>query len=451
MATRIALPAAVRNPVSLTGMVVTTVMATVFVALLVLDAAGYIRNPYIGLVLFVAIPAGFVLGLLLIPIGAWWAGRRRHADRSVDWPVLDLRVPRQRRVVGLILALTLANIVIVSLAAYGGVHYMETAAFCGTTCHTTMEPQWVAYQVSPHARVPCVDCHVGPGGRALVESKLAGTRQLIDVVTGDVPKPVPSPRTMRPARETCEGCHWPEKFHGDELRVVRQYAEDAKNTESATTLLLHVGGGSARLGVGSGIHWHMNLDNRIEFVALGPQAETIPYVKLTDRRGRVKEFVAEGTTPDQIASGERHEMDCADCHNRPAHAFDATPDRAVDEAMAQGRIPRELPFVRREAAAAVRPAYSSRDEALSAIAKHLHGFYATQRVDPGLVRRAVAGTQDAWARNVFPQMKVTWGTYPSHIGHVDSPGCFRCHDDGHAATDGSVIRQDCELCHSMPQ
>lgn len=455
MRTLLRLPVAARNPVSLVGIAVATAMAMLFLVLLLLDAFGYLANPYLGLVLFVAAPAAFVAGLLLIPIGIWLDRRRLRRSpgplRS-DWPVIDLAKPRHRTVLFAVLVLTVANIVIVSMAAYGGVHYMETAEFCGQVCHTAMEPQFAAYQAAPHSRVACIECHVGPGVDALVESKLAGTRQLYQVVTGNVPRPVPSPvHTMRPARDTCEQCHWPEKFHGDEVRVIREYADDEKNTETATTLVLHVGGGSATLGVGTGIHWHMNLDNEIEYVATDPKRETIPYVRLRDRAGNVREYVVDGTTPEQVAAGERRRMDCMDCHNRPAHTFTATRERAIDNAIAQGRIPRELPFVRREAVAAVKSEYSSRDVALGAIAQRLREFYRAQPSGTHLVERAVAATQDVWARNVFPTMRVTWGTYPNFIGHVDAPGCFRCHDDSHRTKDGSVIRQDCELCHAIPE
>lgn len=196
----------------------------------------------------------------------------------------------------------------------------------------------------------------------------------------------------------------------------------------------------------------MNIDNQIEFVTTDEKEEVIPYVKLTGRDGNVKEYTADGVSEEQIAAGTLKRMDCMDCHNRPGHTFDATAERAVDRRLAQGLIPRELPFVRREAVAAVKEEYASREEALAAIAKRLKEFYRSRPESPvaRLVARAVAATQDAWSRNVFPQMRVTWGSYPNHIGHLDAPGCFRCHDDTKKATDGSVIRQDCELCHAMP-
>jgi hypothetical protein len=448
------LPDAVRNPLSLLGVAIASAMAIVFLVLVALELLGYLTNPYIGLLVFVTLPVIFVAGLLLIPIGSWWSARRRRRDPTAPvWPVIDLGSPRQRTILASVLALTLVNMVIISIAAYGGVHAMESVEFCGQVCHTTMEPQYAAHQVWPHARVGCTQCHVGSGAGAFVEAKLAGTRQLFQVMTNRVPRPVPPPADLiRTARDTCEQCHWPETFRGDQVRVIREYANDEANTETATTLRLHIGGGSPGAGVGTGIHWHMNLDNQIDFIASDDRQQTIPYVRLTDRQGNVREYLAEGVTREQIGDRPARRMDCMDCHNRPAHTFFYTPERAVDTAIAQGRIPRELPFVRREAVAAVRGAYADRNAALDAIAQRLTGFFTSRGgVDAALVTRAVSATQDVWSRNVFPAMNVTWGTYPSHIGHVDTPGCFRCHDDTHKSSAGTVISQDCELCHTLPE
>ena len=447
------LPDTVRNPVSILGMAIATAMAAVFLGLAALHLAGFLANPYIGLLVFVAVPLLFLAGLALVPLGAWWTTRRRaRGGGPSDWPVIDLRQPRQRTIALTVVALTAVNVVIVAFAAYGGVHAMESNEFCGQVCHTTMEPQATAHKVWPHAQVSCTSCHVGPGAGSFVEAKLAGMRQLLHVMTDRVPKPVPPPSELiQSARVTCEGCHRPEQFRGDIIRVIREYVADEANTETLTTLRLHVGGGSRRLGSGSGIHWHMNLDNQIDFIATGARDETIPYVRVTDRQGQVREYFADGATRDQVAGKPTRRMDCMDCHNRPAHSFHFTAERAVNAAIADGRIPRELPFVRREAALAVREPYADRQAALAEIARRLSGFYADRGADPALVRRAVAATQDVWASNVFPAMRVTWGTYPSHIGHVDSPGCSRCHDDSHKAADGKVISQDCELCHTLPE
>jgi nitrate/TMAO reductase-like tetraheme cytochrome c subunit len=448
------IPGATRHPVSLLGAAVTSVAALVFLVLFALDVLGAIDNPYAGLLLYVALPALFVLGLLLIPLGASLEARRRrrHPDAPPpEWPVLDLRVPARRRLLLAILGLTAVNLVVISLAAFGALHAMETTAFCGRVCHVTMEPEYVAHQRSAHARVACVHCHVGAGAAALAESKVAGSRRLWHEITGRISRPIEAPvRNMGSADRICEACHRAETRHGDRLRVIREYGDDEQNQETVTTLTMHVGGGSRAAGAGSGIHWHMNLANRIEYVSTDAKREVIPLVRLTSADGVVREFVLEGATPEQIAGGTTRRMDCLDCHNRPAHTMGATPERAVNEAMAAGLIPRDLPFAHREAVAAVRADYPDRAAALQAIATRLREHYrAYPAAAAAQVDRAVAGAQELWLSNVFPAMKVTWGTYPNHLGHVDSNGCFRCHDDNHKTKDGAVIRQDCELCHSQ--
>jgi len=442
---RVDLPSAMRNPVSLIGVAVTTAMAVVFLLLLTLEFTGQLTNPYAGLLVFVAVPFVFVLGLLLIPIGIWRQHRRVAAGYAADdWPVVDLRLPRTRSVIVGVALLTIVNLFIVSLAGFGAVHHMESTEFCGQTCHTTMEPEWKAHQASPHSKVACVKCHVGPGAAGFVEAKAAGTRQLWHVIINNVQAPVEAPvHSMPPARETCFGCHSGAGHQGDRLKVVRDYADDETATETATTLQMKVGG----VKPASGIHWH--IAQQIEYIATDRERQTIPYVKFTDGNGNVKEYAADGVTKEQLAQGERRSMDCMDCHNRPAHTFDPSPERAVDVAIANGSLPRTLPFARREAVAALKDEYASGDEAQRGIDARLRKAFASHASDPALAR-TVSAVQDIYARNVFPAMKVKWATYPNNIGHTFFNGCFRCHDDNHKASDGSVIKQDCESCHAMP-
>jgi hypothetical protein len=442
---RVDLPSAMRNPVSLIGVAVTTAMAVVFLLLLTLEFTGQLTNPYAGLLVFVAVPFVFVLGLMLIPIGIWRQRRRVAAGYAADdWPVVDLRLPRTRSVIVGVALLTIVNLFIVSLAGFGAVHHMESTEFCGQTCHTTMEPEWKAHQASPHSKVACVRCHVGPGAAGFVEAKAAGTRQLWHVIINNVQAPVEAPvHSMPPARETCFGCHSGAGHQGDRLKVVRDYADDETGTETATTLQMKVGG----VKPASGIHWHVA--QQIEYIATDRERQTIPYVKFTDGNGNVKEYAADGVTKEQLAQGERRSMDCMDCHNRPAHTFDPSPERAVDVAIANGNLPRTLPFARREAVAALKDEYASGDEAQRGIDARLRKAFASHASDPALAR-TVSAVQDIYARNVFPAMKVKWATYPNNIGHTFFNGCFRCHDDNHKASDGSVIKQDCESCHAMP-
>jgi len=403
------------------------------------------------------LPGAFILGLALIPIGLWRERRRRHAGKpaAAPWPRIDLNDSHQRIVAFWVICLTLVNVLIVSLAAYSGVRYMDSVSFCGQVCHTVMEPEFVAYQDSPHSRVACVDCHIGEGASWFVRSKLSGTRQVFAVMLHTYSTPIPTPvHNLRPARETCEQCHWPEKFHGDKIVEIPDYADDEKNTLTTTTLRVHVGGGSEKLGIATGIHWHMNVANIVEYIATDDARQVIPWVRVTDPAGNVREYQAEGVTADQLAKAERRRMDCIDCHSRPSHKFAATPERAVNEAMAMAEIPPTLPFVKREATAALKVAYANPSAALDGIAARLREFYRSQysalymgkRQD---VERAVSGTQAIYKRNVFPAMGVTFGTHPNNIGHMDFPGCFRCHDENHKTKDGKTIGQACDLCHDI--
>ena len=269
-----------RTPLAALGVVLTTASALLFLLALAIEAFGWITNPYLGILIFGALPAGFLLGLLLIPIGNL-LGRRRGAAAQV-WPRLNLEDVRQRRFAIGLLAATIVNIAILAVATYGAVHYMETPSFCGQVCHSAMAPEYTAYQQGPHANVPCVSCHVGSGAGALARSKIDGARRLVGFVTGRIERPIPTPvHTMRPARETCATCHWPEKIHGDKLKVVREYADDEANSETVTALELHVGGGASSQDGGSGIHWHMNIANDIEYVALDAARQSIAWVQLS--------------------------------------------------------------------------------------------------------------------------------------------------------------------------
>jgi NapC/NirT cytochrome c family, N-terminal region len=450
----------IRSPISIAGMVLTTVSAVLFLVVFIADVAGLHTNPYVGIVFLLVLPALFILGLILIPLGAWRERRRRARGlpaSGVAWPLIDLNEPRQRSIAVGVFALTLANIVIVSLAAYGGVEYMDSVQFCGQLCHV-MRPELMAHQASPHAQILCVDCHVGTGARSFIRSKLAGSSRVVGVTLGTYARPIlAEPEELLSAVETCERCHWPSRPRGDLIRKVYEYADDEKNTESATTLTLHVGSGGGIVGVPSGIHWHMNAATVIEYVASDAERQTIPYVRMTDNQGVVREYVAEGGNAEDLSQRPRRRMDCMDCHNRPSHAIPATPERAVNLLMTAGTIPKTLPFVHREAVKALKASHASQDEGLREISRTMGDFYRTLPVASDgaggdrdrQVGRAVAGVQEIFRRSVFREMNVSFGTYANNIGHIDSPGCFRCHDENHKSKDGQTIRQDCETCHSI--
>ena len=443
-----------RHPLSVAGGLLTTVVAVIFIFVFLIDLFGFHSNPYFGLIFFVILPVLFALGLLMIPTGIVLERRRQRLGLAPHRvPRIDFNDPHHQRVVGAVLGLTIVNVLIVSLASYRAVEYMDSTAFCGQVCHTVMEPEFVAHREGPHSRVTCVECHVGSGAQSYVYYKLNGLRQLAHLIQGSYPKPVPSPVTnLRPARSTCEQCHWPEKFHGDKVEIIPSYGDDEKNTSSPTRLVLHIGGGLPQFGLGAGIHWHTNPQNEIDFVATDPQRVDIPYVRLKDGSGKVYEFRTPEVTDEQIAAGERRRMDCVDCHNRPTHEFLASPERAVDEALAREAIPATLPFARRETVAALKETYPDRASADGAIAERLRAFYKKgegSSAPEADVDRLIRAAQFLHARNVFPAMNVTWGTHPSHLGHTDAPGCFRCHDDLHKTSEGRVIRQDCDLCHEL--
>jgi hypothetical protein len=443
-----------RNPLSLAGAALTTAAGVTLLGFWALEASGTRTiHPYAGAILFLGLPVVFVLGLVLMPAGAWWRHRRmRRAETLPEaYPRFDRRDPSVRRAVRVLALATVVNVAMMSAATYRGVGYMETEAFCGLTCHKVMAPQHTAFVDSPHARVGCVECHIGPGASWFVRSKLSGARQVLAVARGTYSRPIPSPvRELRPARETCEHCHWPRKFHGNKLVVRTRHADDEANTPLTTVLVLKIGG--HKPGTPDGIHGrHLADAERVHYVSVNGRREVIPKVTYLDDQGRSVDYVTEDPVPPGPV--EHRAMDCMDCHNRPTHAFEL-PERAVDRALAEGRISRQLPFVRKQSVALLRASYPDRPTAVARLAAGLREFYAAGypavlRDRPRDVDAAAGELAAIYQRNVFPDMKVGWGTYPNNIGHADFPGCFRCHDDKHRAADGRVISQDCNACHSV--
>ncbi len=440
-----------RHPLAIVGAIITTASAVVFITLTIAMLAGMFTNPYAGLVIFIAIPALFVIGLLLIPAGMWLERRKRLRNPAAptDWPVIDLRRAEVRRTALAITALTAVNVIIILLAGYGSLHAMETPAFCGQSCHTPMHPQFTAWKSAVHAGVPCVECHIADGAAGFVHAKMGGIRQLAMVVLDDYPKPIPPGAKMGPGKqaETCESCHTPGRVVSDRIRVIREYADDEKNTETTTVLQMHM---SVTKSSERAIHWHADPSTRVEYVATDADRQTIPYVRVTDAKGTVKEFITKDAKPDTIHEADRRRMDCIDCHNTVGHPISPTPEQAVDRAIAAAMVSHELPFARRESIRLVKADYPTQEDGVRAIEEGLRSFYKTQaNIDPQALARTVSGVQDVYRRNVFPSMKVTWGSYPTNTGHITSNGCFRCHDDSHEAKDGSKISGDCEYCHKQ--
>jgi len=408
---------------------------------------GHVDNPYVGIVVFLVLPAIFFAGLALIPIGVYLS--KRQVRKGLAEGTFD-RKPALQRIAWFLGATTLLNILIGTQVTYRAVKHMETPQFCGATCHT-MNPELAAYQNSPHSRVECVECHVAPGAAGWISSKTNGIRQLTETVLKTSPIPIPSAlesNRLVPARETCENCHWPQKFAGVRLRVFSKYAEDEANTRSETVLLMLVGGNRT-----SGIHGaHLGPGVHIRFAAADAARQTIPWVEYRNTdTGDVRTFVNPETPPDSAKALPKFDMECVDCHNRPTHTFDL-PERAMDKALTLGDIPVTLPYIKRKSVELLKANYATSTEAAAKLPTALVSFY--QQNYPDLYARRSEDIHQAggavlaiYNRNVFPELKVSWGTYPNNLGHMDFPGCFRCHDGSHTSGNGETITQECNSCH----
>ncbi|HYL36654.1 MAG TPA: NapC/NirT family cytochrome c [Bryobacteraceae bacterium] len=441
------------NLISLIGVVLVTTSGILWLLTLPAFWKGEAGSPYIGILLFLILPGVFLLGLILIPAGIalhTWK-RRRAGDRGPFVP----QGGELRKLAMFVVLTTMANLVMGSQFSYRAVTYMDTDTFCGQACHTVMNPEFTAYRNSPHARVACTDCHIGPGASFFVKSKLSGAGQVLAVLFDTYPRPIPSPvEQLRPARETCEQCHWPQKFDGDKFFIDTEYASDEQNTASTTVALMKIGG--RNFSGTTGIHGaHVGARARMDYVATDGHRQVIPQVTYTDPNGKVTVYKSTDVkvTPEELVRGEQREMDCMDCHNRPTHIFQL-PERALDLAMTQGSISPKLPFIKKQALQALKREYPDHASAARQIEASLDDFYRTtypqlyagQQV---ALKDAIGAVQTIYAQNVFPGMKISWGTYPNNLGHTDFPGCFRCHDGNHTSADGRTITNDCATCHDL--
>jgi nitrate/TMAO reductase-like tetraheme cytochrome c subunit len=451
------------NPISLAGGALTTASGVTMIAYWVVElfGRGY-SNPYLGIIFFLILPALFLAGLALIPIGVYL--RRKELQKAARipavFPKVDLNDRMFRHGIDIVLVASIVNLLVVSIASYRGAAYMDSPQFCGQSCHV-MHPEYAAYKVSAHSHVACVDCHIGSGASSYFKAKVNGTKQLIEVtlrpVSGLAPKliptypsPIPSPvQNLRPAREICEGCHTPARFIGEKLLVKSTFADDEKNTRSQSVVLLHLGGRDS-LSHLTGIHGvHLG---HIEYIATDQTRTTIPWVQKRNDDGTETVF-ALSASKGAMPKGERRVLDCVDCHNRAAHTMQTAED-ALNRAMAEGAVSPDLPWVHKESLELLKADYATEAEATAKIPAQLTAFYQLQHPDvmaskANLVKSSGEALVNIFTHNVFPEMKVTWGTHPNHIGHMSYPGCFRCHDGDHVAKDGKSITQDCAACHNL--
>jgi len=450
-----------RNPISLVGGALALVAFANIFFLFLIDLTSEHPAPYIGILAYIVGPAILIFGLALIPFGIWYDERKRRAQTGGE-PIRYLRIdfndPSQRGALAFFGSFLVVFMLMSVMGSYRAYEFTDSVQFCGQLCHSVMAPEFIAYQLSPHARVACVECHVGAGATWYVKSKLSGARQVFATALNTYPRPIPTPvHNLRPAQETCEQCHWPKKFYGAQLKSFTHFASDEKNTMRQIKLLIKTGGGDPATGAPEGIHWHMNIANEIHYIATDEQHQTIPYIHVKDMQGRVTEYFAKDSKlgPEQIRTMERHRMDCVDCHNRPTHIY-VPPDLAVDQSLLARRLDPTLPFLKQQAVAALTGKYDTTEQATEGIAKTLHDFYASKYPDLSHgkeleIRNAIDEVQAIYRRTTFPEMKFNWQTHPNNLGHYYFSGCFRCHDGQHVSPDGKMISKDCETCHSVAE
>ena len=450
-----------RNPVSYFGGLVAVGGAALIVVTLALMTFLGGGSPYFGIFAFLVLPMFVVLGLLIFLYGTRRESLRRRrlgTTEAPPYPRVDLNDPRQRRRFGRVAIGAFLLLILLAVTGYQGFLFTESVTFCGRVCHTVMEPEHTAYQASPHARVSCVECHVGHGAGWYVKSKLSGVRQVFAVVLNSYETPIPVPiRDLRPARETCEECHWPEKFYGAQLIRNPHFRYDEANTPEQITFLVKTGGGSPKLGQNAGIHFHMIIENQITFAHADEKQQVIPWVSVRHLDGTTAEYLSTETSlsAEELAKLPRRAMDCMDCHNRPTHIYPA-PEGAVDLALSSGLISPRLPWIKKVAVDALVREYPDREAATRGITDEIKGFYAAGQPQVAAaqaqdIAEACAVVTGIYARSVFPKMKVNWQTYASNIGHRNWPGCFRCHDGKHVTAGGKALTTECAVCHTVPQ
>lgn len=441
----------IQNMVSLSGMVLAAFGFIVGTTLIIIDAQSHFDNPYTGIFTYMVVPAILVAGLLLVLVGVLRERRRRNNGKANEQlPVIDLNDRRQLTVLLAVVVVTLLFIAISVVGSYRAYHFTESVEFCGKTCHSVMKPEYTAYQNSPHANAGCTKCHIGPGADFFVKAKLNGLYQVYSTLFNKYNRPIPAPvHNLRPAKETCYTCHWPEKFFGASEFKRTYFRADKQNSPWTIQMLVKVGGGNSAHGLAQGIHWHMAADNKIEYIATDEKRLEIPWVRMTGPDGVPTIYQTKDKkkqlTPEQVAAAEIRTMDCIDCHNRPTHQFHS-PERALNTALANGLLDPAMPSIKANGIAALTGTYETEGQALQAIRTTLAAAYP----DGGeAVEKAIGTIQYIYSQNIFPEMKVSWKEYPDHIGHMTSPGCFRCHHGDHESAQGQTITRDCDACHTI--
>lgn len=435
-----------------------TISAMSYTVLTIFSHAG---SAYAGIIFLILAPTAFFGGLTLVPIGLYLAFKREcRIDPSLpDKPIGEIlwQLSGEHDVRGRIVAFVLfsgVNVVLTLVIMMSGFEYLDSASFCGLLCHKVMEPEYVMYQRSPHARVVCVDCHIGPGASWFVRSKISGLRQVYAVTAGTYSRPIPTPiEHLRPSRETCEQCHWPQKFHEDKLKIIIHYDNDRNNTKRYTVLLLKVGGPEAAGAKASGIHWHVSQGNRVTYVSEKGERKDIPWVRFERGNEPAVEYRFTGSrlSNAEIAAAPKRTMECIDCHNRPTHVY-RTADQELENMFGLWPELQKVPYLKKAASEVLARRFDDaaiqRKDVRGALLQW-YSVHPEEKPDPALLDQAAEQVQEIYSRNVWPRMNIGWGTYPNHIGHTVSPGCLRCHGNNHLNAAGKAIGADCRLCHTI--
>jgi len=454
------LPKAYYNWTSFIGTLIAIISLLLIVILFVISTIFDQGGSYLGLFIYMALPALMILGLILIPIGMIVNYKKNAREEGFEQrrkPYIDLNDRRHQNAFVIFVISSLLFLFLTSIGSYEAFHYTESVSFCGTLCHKVMDPEYVTYQHSAHAHVPCVECHVGAGASWYVKSKISGLYQVYAALFDKYPRPIETPvQDLRPARETCERCHWPEKFYARKLRVQKNFLTDETSTEWDIVMEMKTGPLYSALGLEEGSHWHINPDIKIEYIAGDETRETIPWVRYTNlKTGKTTVYTDEENplVDSLLAVLPIRMMDCIDCHNRPSHAYKSPPD-FIDNALTSGSVPKDIPQIKYIAMEALKDPFTNKDTAMMYIDSVVTSFYQQDYPDyfaenQEKITRAITGIQEAFNLNTFPSMKVSYQVYPDHIGHLETNGCFRCHSNLHSSADGKVISKNCELCHTI--
>ncbi|HEY3321068.1 MAG TPA: NapC/NirT family cytochrome c [Planctomycetota bacterium] len=445
------------NALTIMGAVAAAVFFVLLIAAVFQDVfGGGMGHPYDGLIVYIMLPSLFTAAVLFALFGMALKYREyRQILHGAPVPHPN----RRRRVITVVIA-TLVTLAWLGLSAFGtyqAYHYTDSNKFCGLVCHQVMKPEYTAYTDSQHARVACVDCHIGPGASWFVRAKLSGMHQVYAVLTNTYHTPIKTPiSNLRPAQDTCEQCHWPGRFSGSVERVHTHFASDEKNTPTSYHLLMKVGGGDVDRGIPKGAHWHVSPEWKVEYLPLDNARQDIPYVKVTFKDGRVEEYTTSAFKPEMLQQHSLRAMDCLDCHNRPSHVF-RSPDLALNEAMTQGTISPSIPFVKKVAKAAMegdpKAPYKTTTDAMAGIDKAFDEYYVKNPLpadQKDALAKAKEQTKRLFALNIFPEQGVDYRAFINNVGHFESKGCERCHDLKHKTADKSKsISKECNACHTI--